>query len=125
MLGLSFQRKKQRTPWFGPHKIIEKLPDLGCIIKRVANGAEERALVNRLKRSSTIQDESGDPMEGMFPQSFRILRIIIGSRGIENNKKFKLRSVCINNFIWVNEFEVLEVLTAAYDLKLSNRNARE
>ena len=124
IMGLTCQGRKLRPPWFGPYKIIEKLSDLGYIIKGVVNGAIARTHVNRLRRSSTMQAESEDPMEGMFPDSFRILRSLLDSRGSGQEREFKLRSVGRNGYVWLPEAEVPEVVIAAYDLRKSGRQAR-
>ena len=124
IMGLTCQGRKLRPPWFGPYKIIEKLSDLGYIIKGVVNGAIARTHVNRLRRSSTMQAESEDPMEGMFPDSFRILRSLLDSRGSGQEREFKLKSVGRNGYVWLPEAEVPEVVIAAYDLRRSGRQAR-
>ena len=124
IMGLTCKCRKLRIPWFGPYKIIEKLSDPGYIIKGVVNRAVARTHVNRLRRSSTMQAESEGPMKGMFPDSFRILRSILDSRGSKRERGFKLRSVGRNGFVWLPEAEVPEVVIAAYDLRKSGRQAR-
>ena len=124
IMGLTCKGRKLRPPRFGPYKIIEKLSDLGYIIKGVVNGAVARTHVNRLRRSSTMQAESEDPMEGMLPDLFRILRNILDPRGEGKEREFKLKSAGRNGYVWLNESEVPEVVIAAYDLKKGGRRAR-
>lgn len=94
------------------------------MLKGVVNGAVARTHVNRLRRSSKMQAESEDPMEGMFPDSFRVLRNLLDSRGEGKEREFKLKSAGRNGYVWLNESEVPEVVIAAYDLKKGGRRAR-
>ena len=71
-----------------------------------------------------MQSESEDPMEGMFPDSFRILWSLLDSRGSGGEREFKLKSVGRNGFLWLPEAEVPEVAIAAYYLRKSGRQAR-
>ena len=123
IMGLTCKGRSFR-PWFGPYKNIEKLSDLGYIIKGVVNAAIARARVNRLRRFSTMQAGSEEPIEGMFPDSFRILRGLLDSRGSGQERELKLRSVGRNGYEWLPEAEVPGVVVAAYDLRKSGRQAR-
>ena len=94
------------------------------MVKGVVNGAIARTHVNRLRRASNMQAEIGDPTEGMFPDSFRILRNLLGASDKGKKREFKLRSVRMNGFMWIKEYKVPEVVVAAYDLKKTGRQAR-
>lgn len=64
-------------------------------------------------------------MEELFPDSFGILHNVLGSRGSGNDRQLKLRSESRNGYIWIDEAEVPESMVAAYDLKVSDRQARK
>lgn len=89
--------------------------------------SDEWSSSKNTRQSSTtlkyLQAQCGDPREGMFPDSFRILRNLLYSRGSEKDREFKLISVGRNGYVWISEADLPEVVVAAYDLKKSGRQA--
>lgn len=103
---------------------MEKHSDLGYLIKEVVNKVIARKHMNRMRRASNMQAGRRDPVEGMIPYSFRMLRNVLDSRGSGKERGFKLRSVESNGYIWIGKTKVSEVVIVAYDLKISRRQAR-
>lgn len=90
--------------------------DLGCMLKVVVRGAIDRTLVNHSRRSRKFQAERKDPMEGMFPDSFRNLNFLRDSKGEGKLREFKSGSVGRKGFLWLSESEIPGVVIAAFDL---------
>lgn len=63
--------------------------------------------------------------KGFFPDSLRILRNMLGSRGNEDDTKFKLQSICRNRYVWVDTSAVPKIVVEEHDPKLSSRQARK
>lgn len=89
-MSLTRRNRKLRPPWFRAYKLTEKLSDLSYMLKGVVNGKIAGTLLNHLRRFSKIQAGSEDPMEGLFPDSFKDLRNLLNSRGEGKEREFKL-----------------------------------
>jgi hypothetical protein len=59
-------------------------------------------------------EETQDPMAGMFPDSRRLLRKLMGYDA--EGKRFKVRSKGRNGYIWTKESNLPDIIVTAYKL---------
>jgi len=58
-------------PWIGPYAVTAKLERLGYEVRSEVGGKIARFHVNRLRKIGDGAMETGDPDDGMFPDSLR------------------------------------------------------
>jgi hypothetical protein len=79
--GLAVVGQKLHAPWLGQYKTSERLSPVGYILEILIGGKRARAHVNRLRHFDVVKHrETGDPVEGMWPDSRRILQGIMAER---------------------------------------------
>jgi hypothetical protein len=74
--------------------------------------------VNRLPTTDQDLKETQNPVEGLFPDSRRLLRNVLEYDAIK--KQFKIRSAGRRGYKWIDERNLLDVIVAAY--KLDNKD---
>jgi hypothetical protein len=104
--------RKLLLPWMGPYVVTEKLPEVAYLVDR--SGHTSRVHVNRLTRMDPGVEETQKPMDGMFPDSCRPLRKLLGYDA--EGKRFKVRSKVRNGYIWTKESNLPDVIVRAYKL---------
>ncbi|KAJ8903237.1 hypothetical protein NDN08_004347 [Rhodosorus marinus] len=72
--------RKLSTPWLGPYRVQRRLGNVRYLLEGEQDPAKiARVHVNRLRAWDERFEETGDPRDGVFPDSRRLLRL---SRGI-------------------------------------------
>ena len=107
--------RKLSTPWMGPYIIEKKLSDISFILKSEVEGLTARAHVNRLRRFSEDLKETGDPISGVFPDTRRIIKLIMEVEDREDGKYYKIRAARRSGSKWLKESELPEVVVKAYE----------
>eukprot|EP00171_Calliarthron_tuberculosum_P012597 IDg12597t1 len=69
---------KTCKPWIGPYKVTSKLGRVGYELKSEVGDLIARVHANRLRKIDKNAVETGQPEDGVFPDSLRILRKIAG-----------------------------------------------
>jgi hypothetical protein len=98
--------------WLGSYVVNEKLADVAYMVED-RSGQTLRVHVNRLTRMDPGVEETQNPMAGMFRDSHRLLRKLMGYDAV--GKRFKVRKGR-NVFIWTNETNLPDVIVKAYKL---------
>lgn len=75
----SQEGKKIVRPWFGLGKMVEKLGRVGYVLRAEVGTQKVRDHTNRLRKISDSIVETGDPKQGIFPDSLRTLSRIAGT----------------------------------------------
>jgi hypothetical protein len=90
--GLAETGRKLRVPWIGPYRIVECQSDVSYVLRSGIEGKKARFHVNRLRKLAEDEDlaETGNPMTGMWPDSRRILRAVLETRGTGNGVEYKI-----------------------------------
>lgn len=119
--------RKLRTPWRGPYVNTKRLSPTGVMLSAAVRGAKRIAPchVNRLHRVGDKAVESREPTEGVYPDSRRLLRKIIGDEGRPGNKLYRVVRMGRKGYS-LNPAETLpEIVVKAYPLSKLGRRARE
>jgi hypothetical protein len=69
---------------------------------------------NRVTKINREVKETRDPIQGMFPDSRRLLRNLVGYDA--ERKQFKVRSRGRNGYVWTDERNLPDVVVRAYKL---------
>jgi hypothetical protein len=111
--GLIEEGRKLVPPWLGPYVVKERLADVAYLVED-RSCQTSRVHVNRLTRMDPGVEETQDPMAGMFPDSRRLLRKLLGYDAV--GKRFKVGSKGRNGFICTKESNLPDVIVKAYKL---------
>ena len=77
---------KLTRPWLGPYVVKVMLSSIGYLLESEVGGRHARAHANRMRKISSTSKETGDPREGMFPDSLRLIgKICVERRGHDGN----------------------------------------
>ena len=71
---------KLTRPWLGPYVVKMMLSSTGYLLESEVGGCHARAHANRMRKISSTSKETGDPREGVFPDSLRLMGKIRGER---------------------------------------------
>ena len=107
--------RKLSAPWTGPYKVEKKLSDISYILRSEVGQKIARVHVNRLRRFDESFQETGEPTEGVFPDTRRIIKTILKTEDREDGRYFKVRSASRTGVKWVKETSLPEVVVKAYD----------
>ena len=106
--------RKLRTPWLGPYRVTEKLSPISYVLTSEIESRVARAHVNRLRKLDPEVSETGDPRDGVFPDSRRLIRMISDDRVLHGRRQLKVRSRGRRGFVWKDENELPELVVKAY-----------
>lgn len=105
--------------WLGPYTVEEKLSPVGFLLRSEAGGRTARVHVNRMRNIGMYARETGDPKDGVFPDSLRLLAKICGVKEIEGltetQRWFKVQLRGRQSPSWTNEEELPEVVVRMFD----------
>lgn len=90
-LSKTTQGRKLRPPWTGPWIITEIISSTNVRLKGEVSKTITRTHVNRLKKASAEVIENGNPRDGMYPDSKKLLARIIGHRGLGSARTYELK----------------------------------
>ncbi len=76
----SQEGKKVIKPWIGPYVVVAQLGRVGYELKSEVGDRRVRVHPNRLRRINARVVESGEPRDGVFPDSLRTLGKIKGTK---------------------------------------------
>jgi hypothetical protein len=82
-------------------------------------GKVSRVHVNRLTRTHRDLKETQNPVEGLFPDSQRLLRNVLEYNAIK--KQIKIRSAGRRGYKWIDERNLPDVIVTAYKLDHKDR----
>jgi Integrase zinc binding domain/Integrase core domain len=109
--GLIDKGRKLVPPWLGPYVVQKKLSDISYLLTD-REGKVSRVHVNRLTRTDQDLKETQNPVEGLFPDSRRLLRNVLEYDAIK--KQFKTRSAGRRGYKWIDEPNLPDVVVTAY-----------
>jgi hypothetical protein len=79
--------RKLRVTWIGPYKMTEKHSPVGYSMVSEVEGKRARAHVNRLRKiAPETLAETANPEAGLWPDSRRLIRGILGRRSTESGQ---------------------------------------
>lgn len=107
--------RKLKFPWIGPYRIDEKLTSVAYMVRSEIGGHLARVHVNRLRAFDDDVNETGDPLDGVFPDSRRIIQSIIDVKARKDKRKFKVKAVFSNTPVWIDEEELPSLIVKEYD----------
>jgi hypothetical protein len=102
--------RKLLPPWMGSCVVTERLSEVAYLVED-RSGHTSRVRVNRLTMMDPGVEETQDPMAGMFPDSHRLLRKLLGY-GAER-RRFKVYSKGRNGYMWTKETNLPDVIVVA------------
>lgn len=122
----SKEGNKVIKPWIGPYVVIGRLGRVGHQLKSEMGSKIVRVHANRLRRIPDGVIESGDPEDGMFPDSLRVLERISGTQTRENKegqeeRHFKVRIAGQRGANWTAESDLPEAVVEFWDLRHTSR----
>ena len=112
--GLVRVGRKIRPPWRGPYRVSEKLSDKGYMVISELSGKESRVHVNRMRRASASALETGEPEDGMYPDSHDLLRKIEGVREEGPDRIYSVKHAGRTGLIDMKESELPETVVKAF-----------
>ena len=121
----SKEGNKVIKPWIGPYIIVEKLGRVGCELRSEIGNKVARVHVNRLRRIGDLAVETGDPVDGVFPDSMRILKKITATENRlnaetgEDERWFKVQIGGRKSPRWTKESDLPETVVKLYELQKS------
>jgi hypothetical protein len=98
--GLIEKGRKLVPPWLGRYVVQKKLSEISYLLTD-RMGKVSRVHVNRLTRTDQDLKETQNPVEGLFPDSRRLLRNVLEYNPIK--KQFKIRSAGQRGYKWIAE----------------------
>ena len=107
--------RKLKTPWLGPYRIEEILTRISYIVRSEIGYEVARVHVNRLRRIDEEVRETGDPLDGIFPDSRRIIQDIVTVKRKSGKRWFKINGKLRTGAEWVREENLPELIVAEYD----------
>jgi hypothetical protein len=114
--------RKLRTHWLGPYEVEEKLSPVSYILRAEGDERVARVHVNRMRRwTSRAEENVRDPSAGMWPDSRRVLRSIMGRRERNGCVEFQVPRAGRRVSVWVPQADLPEVVVRAYDLLAKER----
>jgi len=116
--------RKLRTPWMGPYIVQEVLTNVSYIVKSEVGLDVARVHVNRLQKYDEDICETGDPIDGVFPDSRRIIKSIIGEKIRDGKRWFKVKHTYANGAEWVSEADLPTLIVAEYDAIVASKAIR-
>jgi hypothetical protein len=112
--GLIEKGRKLVPPWLGPYVVQKKLSEISYLLTD-RMGKVSRVHVNRIARTDQDLKETQNPVEGLFPDSRRLLRKVLEYNAIK--KQFKIRSAGRRGYKWIDERNLPDVIVTAYKLE--------
>ena len=109
--------RKLRAPWIGPFEVLEQVTPVVYRLRNKKDGREVRAHANRLARMTAEgRDvmETGDPKEGLYPDTRRALRSLIGF-DVER-QQYKVRKQGRRGYIWMDKKDIPDIVNKAFEL---------
>ena len=70
---VSLEGNKLARPWLGPYAVRRMLFSTSYLLESEVGGRHARAHANRMRQISANSLETGDPREGVFPDSLRLI----------------------------------------------------
>ena len=123
--------KKIVKPWIGPNRVTGKLGHVGYELTAEVGDKVVRVHANRLRRISDRVMETGDPQDGMFPDSLRTLGRIAGTmrrkkvQTQEVERHFRVRISGSRATSWKLESYLPQAVVKLYDAgDAARRNAK-
>jgi hypothetical protein len=109
--------RKLRVPWIGPYLVTERHSPVGYTVRSEVEGKVARVHVNRLRKIDPVTlAETRAPQDGLWPDSRRILRGILGRRaGPGGVVQYKVKHAGRTGFIWQNADTLPDIVKAAYE----------
>jgi transposase InsO family protein len=111
--GLLEVGRKLQAPWRGPYRVDAKLSQVSYLLKD-REGKVSRTHVNRLTSKKPDVRETQDPVQGLFPDSRRLLENVLTYD--PQARKFKIKSRGRSGSTWVPETKLPDVVVRAYQL---------
>jgi hypothetical protein len=100
-------------PWLGPYVVQKRLSEISYLLAD-REGKISRVHVNRLTRTEQDLKETQNPLEGLFPDSRRLLRNVLEYDA--SKKQFKIPSAGRRGHKWIDERNLPDVIVKAYKL---------
>lgn len=121
--------RKIIKPWLGPYKIVKRLGRVGYELKSEVGDKVTRAHANRLRKIRDEIVETGEPRDGVFPDSLRMLGRISAVKTVLDSsggarRLFKVSMRGKGNSSWTPETDLPEVVVKLYDRRRSERTDR-
>jgi hypothetical protein len=111
------QGRKMRTPWLGPYRVAKRLSPVWYLLRAENDSRTARVHVNRMRAVRPGVDEfSRDPQAGVWPDSRRVLRAILGRSESSGTVEYQVPRVGRRGYAWVSERDLPEVAVRAYEL---------
>ena len=123
--------KKIVKPWVGPYRVSGRLGRVGYELRAEVGDKVVRVHANRLRRIPEGVVETGDPQDGMFPDSLRTLSRIAGTQTRRNQstgeieRHFKVRISGSRSTCWTPESDLPETVVKLYDQRDGASRATE
>eukprot|EP00173_Palmaria_palmata_P001617 Plantae.Rhodophyta-Palmaria_palmata.ctg192.p3 GENE.Plantae.Rhodophyta-Palmaria_palmata.ctg192~~Plantae.Rhodophyta-Palmaria_palmata.ctg192.p3 ORF type:complete len:172 (+),score=38.05 Plantae.Rhodophyta-Palmaria_palmata.ctg192:2302-2817(+) len=117
--------RKLRVTWLGPYKAVEHVTAIIYILEDESNGLIARSHVNRLARLSERLVEPEEGIGGIFPDTRRGIKSILGWKETQNEKQFKIVSRGRNGHKWVKESDLPPLVLKAYLGIMEDRDSKD
>jgi len=115
--GAVAQGRKLRTPWLGPYRVEKRLSEVSYMLRAESDARVARAHANRLRLwTSEGEEDARNPEAGLWPDSRRTLRAILGQRERDGKAEYRVRRAGRRGFAWVPERDLPEIVVRAYQL---------
>jgi len=106
--------RKLRTPWMGPYLVEEKLTSIAYMLRSESTHQSARVHVNRLRAFDENVHETSDALDGVFPDSRRLIKSITGDKRVKGTTFFKVKRIYSRGSDWVSEADLPELVVAEY-----------
>lgn len=122
--------KKIVKPWIGPYTVKEKIGRVGYELKSEIGYKTVRVHAIRLRKIPPGVIETGEPEDGLFPDSLRILGRISGTQVRKNKatrqdeRHFKVRISGSRSSCWTPESDLPTTVVKLFDIGNGVGNAQ-
>jgi len=115
--------RKLRTPWMGPYRVEDKLTSIAYLLRSESDHRLARVHVNRLRAFDENLKETNDALDGVFPDSRRLIRNISADKKVRGKKFFKIKRAYSRREEWVPEDDLPDLVIEEYFAMKANRQS--